>query len=117
MEPQILNNLLVHELEEIKATEILSLAVADKTPLADFMIICTASSNRHAKAIIRHVQDALKKKGVKPSGLSGEDHGEWVIMDYGSSLIHVMQAQTRAFYHLEGIWQSDKDVDSPANEG
>lgn len=116
MEPQILNNMLVHELNEIKATEILNLTIADKTPLADFMLICTASSSRHAKAIVKHVQIALKAKGIALNALSGEEHGEWVIMDYGSTLIHIMQSQTRAFYNLEGIWENNDEIDNPANE-
>jgi ribosome-associated protein len=116
MEPQILNTWLIQELEEIKALEILNIDVAGKTTIADNMIICTANSARHAKAVCKHVQKAMKEKGVSTQGLSGDENGDWIIMDFGSNIIHIMQAQTRAFYHLEGIWQQNDLSERPANE-
>lgn len=116
MEPQILNKLLVHELDEIKALEVLNINVAEKTPIADYMIICTANSARHAKAISKHLQKAMKEKNVQNQGLSGDETGDWIIMDFGSNIVHIMLAQVRAFYHLEGIWQQEAASQRPANE-
>jgi ribosome-associated protein len=91
-------------LEELKGTEIKVLDVGHLTTVCDWMLICTGTSNRHVKSLADNVIAKAKEGGVRPLGAQGMEMGEWVLVDLGSVVVHVMQAQTRAFYQLEKLW-------------
>lgn len=91
-------------LDELKALDLREIDVRRLTPIADTMLICTGTSNRHVRALARAVIDKLREHGVRPRGVEGLTEGEWVLVDLDSVIVHVMQAQTRAFYQLEKLW-------------
>jgi ribosome-associated protein len=80
------------------------LDVRKLTSLCDAMIIATAESNRQVKALANHVREKLKEAGAAIMGVEGEETGEWVLVDAGEIVIHVMQPQIRAYYNLEELW-------------
>ena len=95
----------VTALEDIKARDITVLDVRKITSIYDSMIIATAESNRQAKALAHHVRDRLKEAGATVQGVEGEATGEWVLVDCGDIVVHVMQPAVRAYYNLEELWQ------------
>ena len=94
----------VTALDDIKARDITVLDVRKLTSLTDTMIIASAESNRQVKALARHVRDRLKETGATIIGVEGEETGEWVLVDAGNIIIHIMQPAVRAHYNLEELW-------------
>jgi ribosome-associated protein len=91
-------------LEDIKARDITVLDVRKLTTLFDTLIIATADSARQVKALSQHVRDALKAAGASILGVEGEQTGEWVLVDGGDVVVHIMQPAARAYYRLEELW-------------
>jgi len=100
-------NQAVEALEDLKAEDITVLDVKDKTTVTDWVIIASGSSSRHVKSIANNVAVEAKKAGRAPLGMEGEDDGEWVLVDMGDVIVHVMQRQVREFYDLESLWSVD----------
>lgn len=99
---------LVHKaLEDLKAEEVVELDVTDKTSITDYLIVATGTSSRHVKSIASNVVADMKHAGVHPLGVEGEFEGEWVLVDLGDVIVHVMQAQVRDFYDIESLWKMD----------
>ena len=96
--------LVLEAVEELKALNIKLLDVKKLTPITDYMLICTGTSNRHVKAIGENVTMRAKHSGHQPLGVEGEAQSEWVLVDLGDVVLHAMQAQARAFYQLEKLW-------------
>jgi len=94
----------VTALEDIKARDITLLDVRKLTSLYDTLIVASAESARQVKALARHVRDRLKEAGATIVGMEGEESGEWVLVDAGSLVVHVMQPTARAHYNLEELW-------------
>ncbi len=94
----------VSALEDIKATDITVIDTSKLSSLFDRMIIASATSNRQAKALADNVVVKLKAMGEEVLGREGEESGEWVLVDLGEVLVHIMQPATRAYYNLEELW-------------
>lgn len=97
----------VDALDDGKAKDIKSIDVRDKTSVADFMVIASGTSERHIKFLADHVIHEVKKHHERPLGVEGESGAEWVLVDLGDVILHVMLPQTRAFYQLEKLWDTD----------
>lgn len=110
--------IVVAALEEIKARDVESLDVARMTALFDRMIIASGDSTRHARAIAHNVVEKVKAGGGAVYGVEGEQTGEWILVDLGNVLVHVMQAAVRTHYNLEGLWGEGGQPDgSPGAPG
>lgn len=94
----------VTALEDIKARDIKVLDVRRLTSFYDSLIIASAESNRQVKALAHHVRDKLTEAGATIVGVEGEETGEWVLVDAGDLVVHVMQPAVRAYYNLEELW-------------
>ena len=105
MTPEALRDLVVDTLEDLKGRDIVTLPVADLTDITDYMIIVSGTSNRHVKSLVDRVVEAAKEADHPPRGVEGRETNEWVLVDLGDVLVHVMQAETRKFYDLERLWQ------------
>lgn len=104
MHYQELRDFLADKADDMKAEDIVTLDVTQKSTLTDYMIICTGTSKRHVSSIAQHVAMEAKKQGIPPLGIEGENEGEWVVLDMGSSMVHVLQEDQRALYQLEKLW-------------
>ena len=97
--------LAIDALEEIKAQDITTIDVREKTSITDFMVIASGTSSRHVKSLVDNVLEKTKEQGVRPIGSEGLDSGEWALLDLGDIVVHVMLPTTRQFYDLERLWQ------------
>jgi ribosome-associated protein len=105
--------LAVSALEDIKAHDILAIDVRKITSMFDWLIVASADSARQTKALARNVRDKLKEAGCAIIGTEGEEGAEWVLVDSGDIVVHVMQPAVRAYYNLEELW-ADGKFDRPA---
>lgn len=111
MTPEALRDLVVDALEDRKGRDIVALDVRGATNITDYMVIVSGTSSRHVKALVDEVIEAASHAGNRPRGVEGQQACEWVLIDLGDVIVHVMQAATREFYDLERLW-SDLPVDS-----
>ena len=102
-----LKQMLLDALDDLKAEDITVLDVRGKTTVTDWIIVATGSSSRHVKSIANSVISAAKQANRAPLGSEGEDEGEWVLVDLGDVIVHVMQRQVREYYDLESLWSVD----------
>lgn len=92
-------------LDESKAVDISVLDVRELTSVTDFMVICSGTSSRHVASLAHKLMDTLKQESkISPLHCDGLTIGEWVLVDYADVVVHIMRPETRAFYHLEGLW-------------
>ena len=96
--------IIISALEDIKANDIEILDVTKRATIFDRMIIASAVSTRQAKAIANNVNDKVKESGGTSYGTEGEGSGEWVLVDLGDVLVHIMLPAVRMHYDLEGLW-------------
>jgi ribosome-associated protein len=102
--PDTLPTIAVAALEDIKARDIVVLDVRKLTSLYDTLVIATGDSARQVKSLAQHVRDKLKEAGGRIIGMEGEEGGEWVLVDAGEIVVHVMQPAVRTYYNLEELW-------------
>ena len=99
-----LADIAVTALEDIKARDITVLDVRKITSLYDTMVIASADSNRQVKALAQHVRDKLKESGAPIIGVEGEQTADWILVDAGDIVVHIMQPAVRMYYNLEELW-------------
>lgn len=104
MHNDALKTLAVDALEELKAKDIVQLDVARLTSVTDLMIIASGTSTRHVAALAQRVVERAKEQGLQPRGVEGEAGSDWVLVDLGSVVVHVMLPETRQLYDLERLW-------------
>lgn len=109
MDIRKLQRAIVDGLEDVKGHNIVVFNTEHLSPLFERVIIASGTSNRQTKALASSVRDAVKAKGFAVMRTEGEDNGEWIIVDCGAAVVHVMQPAIRDYYHLEEIW-GDKPV-------
>jgi ribosome-associated protein len=98
----------VAALEDIKGRDIVALDVRKLTALFDKVVIATADNNRQAAAMARNLQEKVKAAGGRVYGVEGEQNGEWVLVDLGDVVVHIMQPAVRQHYNLEELWTPPK---------
>jgi len=110
-----LRKTVVAALEELKAKDVREIDVRGKTSIADLLVIASGTSARHVKSIADEVVKFAKKAGVMPLGVEGEQEAEWVLVDLGDVIVHVMLPRIREFYGLERLWTvGDREQESDA---
>ena len=87
-----------------KAADIVLLEIRELTTLADYFVICSGGSERQLNAIATGIADGLRHEGIKPVGREGSSNAHWMLIDYGSVIVHVMAPPEREFYQLERLW-------------
>jgi ribosome-associated protein len=116
MQPKRLTTLVTKALEELKGIDIVTLTVKDMTTVTDVMIVCTGTSNRHVKSLADNVVQKVKAKKLQPLGVEGGKDSEWILIDLGDVIVHVMQQRVRDYYGLEQLWGHTKSK-SPTKRG
>ena len=101
-----LEKLVVDALEDIKGRDIEVINTSRLTALFDRIVIACGDSNRQVKSLARNVQDKVREAGAEVLSVEGEETGEWVLVDLGDIIVHVMQPTVRQYYNLEELWQA-----------
>ena len=104
MSPAELRDLIVAALDDRKGRSILALDVTKLTDVTDYMVLASGTSARHVRALVDSLRETAKRRAVHVLGVEGQETGKWVLVDLGDVVIHVMDAETRAFYDLERLW-------------
>ncbi len=97
-------NAIIAALEDVKAMDVITIDTRKKSHLFEYIIIASATSTRQTRALANNVSVELKKLGAEILGVEGEDSGEWVLVDLGEVVVHIMQPAVRAYYNLEELW-------------
>ncbi|KAF7774327.1 ribosome silencing factor [Pseudoalteromonas citrea] len=92
------------KVDDMKARDVVKLDVRDVSTVTDYLVVCSGNSKRHVQSIADNVAKAARHAGEEPLGQEGQDVGEWVLVDLGDVVVHVMQDQTRSLYDLEKLW-------------
>ena len=108
MQAENLETLVLNALEELKAQDIKKLDVSNMTSITDTMVIASGRSSRHVKAISDAVIEKAKQNSFPVLGVEGQQTAEWILVDLGDLVLHVMQQETRDFYALEKLWSVDR---------
>jgi len=116
MNTEQLKALVLESMEDMKAKDICALNVSEISSFTDVMVICTGTSNRQVKAIAGEVALQAKRSGNPPLGVEGEEAAEWVLVDLGDVVVHVMQQASRDFYQLEKLWDPELADDEAPDE-
>jgi ribosome silencing factor RsfS/YbeB/iojap len=99
-----LRSIVLAALDDLKARDIREIDVRDKSSVTDLLVVASGTSSRHVKSIADEVVMKAKKAGLPPIGVEGQREGEWVLVDLGDIIVHVMLPRTREFYGLERLW-------------
>lgn len=104
MKSQALKDLVVAALNDMKGRDIACLEVANITSITDYMVVATGTSSRHVNSLADEVQKKVKEAGGHVLGSEGKGQSEWVLIDLGDVIVHVMQEESRKLYDLESLW-------------
>lgn len=116
MQAEQLKQIVESALEDLKAVNTVTLDVTGLTDVMDYLVITSGTSNRHVKSLANNVVMEAKKQGARPLGVEGEGAGEWVLVDFGDVVVHVMLPATRDFYDLERLW-TKPEIASAGDQG
>ena len=104
------------ELDELQAIDLVDLDVRALTSITDHMLICTGRSSRHVKSLASHLVSQAKKASSPPLGVEGEQEAEWILVDLGDVVVHIMLPETRALYDIESLWSAPAMAEAEADE-
>lgn len=110
LQPEAIKKIALQALDDLKAEAVVVIDVRNHASFTDFMIFASGKSTRHVKSIANEVIEAAKKANLPPLGVEGEDVGEWVLVDLGDAIVHIMLPDTRQFYELEKLWGEELAV-------
>lgn len=109
--PETLLTLTIEILEDAKAEDIVTIDLAGKSSLGDYMVVSSGRSNRHVSAIADKLSRELRDRGLGRPRVEGKDHNDWVLIDAGNIIIHVFRPEVREFYNLEKMWLAERPED------
>lgn len=104
MEQQQLKQFVIDKIEDLKARDIIEMDVSKTSTVTDTMLICSGNSKRHVVSIANNLVVEAKRAGIPPLSIEGQASGDWVLVDMGDLVLHVMQDEARDFYQLEKLW-------------
>ncbi|HET6546797.1 MAG TPA: ribosome silencing factor [Rhodanobacteraceae bacterium] len=107
----------LHALDDLKARDVHEIDVRDRTSVTDLLIVASGTSTRHVRSIADEVVKSAKHIGLPPLGVEGQREAEWVLVDLGDIIVHVMLPRTREFYGLERLWTVGDDLPAAALAG
>jgi ribosome-associated protein len=94
----------IDKIDDLKAKDVVVLDVTNQSNITDYMVICSGTSKTHVRAIAENLVVEAKAAGIPPLGVEGRDSSEWVLVDLGDVILHVMQESSRDYYQLEKLW-------------
>jgi ribosome-associated protein len=114
VEQPLLSRILV-SLENDKAEDVVSIDLAGRSSLADWIVIANGRSQRHVSAIAEHLARRLKEAGYGTRPIDGMESGDWVLVDAGDVIVHIFRPEVRAYYDLEGMWSVEEPTRATAH--
>lgn len=117
MDTTALQKVVIDALEDIKAKDIQVIDTSKLTALFDRIVIASADSNRQTRALAHNIQDKVKAAGGEVVSVEGEETGEWVLVDLGAIVVHIMQPAIRSYYNLEELWAHHPPVSARRKTG
>ena len=106
----IITDLVVDALDDLKAVDTKIVDVRRLSSMMDFLVVASGNSSRHVKSLADHVIVKAKEAGCPPIGVEGENDADWVLVDLGDVVVHVMQPAARSFYDLERLWSGEPET-------
>lgn len=100
---------LIHALEDIQAVDVKVIDVHKQTTITDYMIVASGRASRHVKAVAQKIMEDMKTAGMPALNCTGMESGDWVLVDFGDFIVHIMQPESRQFYNLEGLWEEQSN--------
>lgn len=116
MQAEQLKDIVVNALEDVKAQDISVIDVRDRTSVTDYMILASGTSNRHVRSLAESVVSDVKEKGVRYANVEGANVSDWILVDLGDIVVHVMMPATREFYDLERLWRDAPSMGAAGSE-
>jgi ribosome-associated protein len=110
MEPGDLAHRIVEVASDKKASDVVLLRTAEVTTMADYFVICSGRSDRQVQVLGHAIVDELRKEGIRPLGVEGRGAARWILLDYGSVIVHVFASEEREYYGLERFWSNATQV-------
>ena len=104
MQGKELVDFIIDKVEDMKGRDVMTIDVSGRSTITDTLVICSGNSKRHVQSIAEHVEVESKHQGIESLGIEGKVEGEWVLLDLGDAVLHVMQESAREFYQLEKLW-------------
>lgn len=99
--------------QEKKAAEIRALDVRESATFTDYFLLCSGTSDRQVTAVASHIEEALRKEGVRPLGMEGFREGRWVLIDYDDFVVHVFLDSVREYYQFDRLWGAAPEIPIP----
>lgn len=109
-DPSELGHRIVNIASDKKAVDIVLLRTTEVTSMADYFVICSGRSDRQVQALARAIADELRDEGIRPLGVEGRGAARWVLLDYGSVIVHLFAPEEREYYGLERLWSNAAQV-------
>lgn len=116
MQAEQLKDLVVKALDDVKAQDISVIDVRDRTSVTDYMVLASGTSNRHVKSLADSVVTEARDNGVRTANVEGGNVSDWILVDLGDVVVHVMMPATREFYDLERFWRDAPDLGAAGSE-
>ena len=110
-EPKMID-VVLQSLDDAKAEQTVSIDIAGKSSLADYMVVTSGRSNRHVSAVADQLVKAFREKGFTKPRIEGLPHADWVLVDGGDVIVHIFRPEVREFYNIEKMWQADFAADA-----
>jgi len=104
LQGKALQDFVIDKIDDLKGQDIIALDVQGKSSITDCMIICTGTSTRHVMSIANHVVQESRAAGMELFGMKGQEASDWIVVDLGEVIVHVMQEESRRLYELEKLW-------------
>jgi ribosome-associated protein len=104
LQGKALQDFVIDKIDDLKGQDIIALDVQGKSSITDCMIICTGTSTRHVMSIANHVVQESRSAGMELYGMKGQEASDWIVVDLGEVIVHVMQEESRRLYELEKLW-------------
>lgn len=116
MQAEELKDIVIDALENLKAKDISVLDVTDRTSVTDFMVLASGTSGRHLRSLAESVVKEMKDRGIREAKVEGGDSSDWILVDLGDVVVHVMMPATREFYDLERLWRDAPGLGAAGSE-
>ncbi|TGN38184.1 ribosome silencing factor [Marinobacter confluentis] len=116
MQAEQLKELVVNALENIKAQDVSVIDVRDRTSVTDYMVLASGTSNRHVKSLADSVVSEAREQGVRAGNVEGAGVSDWILVDLGDVVVHLMMPATREFYDLERLWRDAPNLGVAGSE-